>query len=73
MKVGDLVQVKPALGSLYMITSLDAYDCYNRRLPKAVMLVNLDDFSSLPAAMDKKWIKMISKVSKKRTKKKEST
>jgi len=73
MKVGDLVQVKPALGTLYMITSLDAYDWYNRRLPKAVMLVNLDDFSELPCAMDKKWIKMISKATKKRTKKKEST
>ena len=72
MKVGDLVKVGPSFDNLYIVTSLEAQDTFQRKLPKCVMLVCLDN-QSPAGAMNKKWIKIISKAPKKRTKKKEST
>ena len=59
MKVGDLVTVGPAHEGTYIITSLHASDAFGT-YPEAVMLVSLDD-QSQPWAMDKKWIKLLSK------------
>ena len=60
MKVGDLVTIKPAKRGVYMITSLDARDLYHRgSLPGAVTVVCLDDSTSSPMPMGKKWLELI--------------
>ena len=60
MRVGDLVTIKPAKQGVYIVTSLDACDLHHRgRLPDAVTVVCLDDSTSPPMPMGKKWIEVI--------------
>jgi hypothetical protein len=60
MRVGDLVTIKPAKRGVYMITSLDAHDLHHRgRLRDAVTVVCLDDSTSSPMPMGKKWLEVI--------------
>ena len=62
MKVGDLVTVGPSVGGTYVITSTEARDHDNRKLPTCVMLGQLDGPPCFgePLPMDKKWITIIS-------------
>ena len=60
MKVGDLVQVGPAMGGMFIITSMQAHDHENRELPTCVMLGQLSGPPWMRIfPMDKKWIKVI--------------
>ena len=60
MKVGDLVKVKPSREGIYIVTSMEARCEHTRKkLPRAVMLVCLDD-NTPPSPMNKKWIEVIS-------------
>jgi hypothetical protein len=60
VRVGDLVTIKPAKRGVYMITSLDAHDLhYGWRLPGAVTVVCLDDSTSSPMPMGKKWLEVL--------------
>jgi len=66
IRVGDIVKVGPMGTGTYMVTDLEAYDAHYMefdgmpaKIPNAVMLVCLDDFSA-PQPMNKEWIEVVS-------------